>query len=356
MDVTKELPDLPRWVPDEVRHYLAHVSRGVPIRALARGAGVHPSTILRQVRRLEALRDDPLVDHALDRLDVPVANIRHEAAMNSQSNATISDDKLKQESRRVLRRLCERGAVLAVAEGLPKAVVVREGEGGNGTRTAVVDQPVAEAMALNQWIEGTTRGKVTRYRITSAGRAALSSMMAASENAAARGFAEVQIGFDGQPGQRAAAGLDMARLKSRFCAESPLLGLARRRDKDGKPFLDDSLVAAGERLREDFEISQMEPGTTQNWDHFLTAGVETTRRGSGGTFGAKDRVAAALADLGEGLADVALRCCCHLEGLETAEKKLGWSARSGKIVLRIALVRLREHYRRGMNGAGDYIG
>ncbi|TDK44963.1 DUF6456 domain-containing protein, partial [Antarcticimicrobium luteum] len=59
---------------------------------------------------------------------------------------------------------------------------------------------------------------------------------------------------------------------------------------------------------------------------------------------ARDRVARALADLGPGLSDVALRCCCYMEGLEQAEKRLGWSARSGKIVLRIALQRLRAHY------------
>lgn len=53
---------------------------------------------------------------------------------------------------------------------------------------------------------------------------------------------------------------------------------------------------------------------------------------------------AALSDLGPGLGDVALRCCCFLEGLEQAEKRLGWSARSGKIVLRIALQRLKRHY------------
>jgi len=47
-----------------------------------------------------------------------------------------------------------------------------------------------------------------------------------------------------------------------------------------------------------------------------------------------------------------LRCCCYLEGLETAEKKMGWSARSGKIVLRIALYRLRRHYERLGAGAG----
>jgi len=49
---------------------------------------------------------------------------------------------------------------------------------------------------------------------------------------------------------------------------------------------------------------------------------------------------------------VALRCCCYLEGLETAEKKMGWSARSGKIVLRIALHRLKRHYERLGRDAG----
>ena len=56
------------------------------------------------------------------------------------------------------------------------------------------------------------------------------------------------------------------------------------------------------------------------------------------------RVQAALGDLGAGLMDVAFHCCCLLEGLEQTEKSMGWSARSGKIVLRIALQRLKRHY------------
>ena len=56
------------------------------------------------------------------------------------------------------------------------------------------------------------------------------------------------------------------------------------------------------------------------------------------------RVQGAINDLGPGLADVAFHCCCLLEGLEITEKAMGWSARSGKIMLRIALLRLKRHY------------
>ena len=59
---------------------------------------------------------------------------------------------------------------------------------------------------------------------------------------------------------------------------------------------------------------------------------------------ARDRVTKALDSLGPGLADVALRVCCFLEGLEACERRMGWSARSGKVVLKIALQRLADHY------------
>ena len=51
-----------------------------------------------------------------------------------------------------------------------------------------------------------------------------------------------------------------------------------------------------------------------------------------------------------------LRCCCYLEGLEVAEKRMGWSARSGKVVLRIALQRLRRHYDEAYGRSGPLIG
>ncbi|MFN3724140.1 MAG: DUF6456 domain-containing protein, partial [Paracoccaceae bacterium] len=143
-------------------------------------------------------------------------------------------------------------------------------------------------------------------------------------------------------------------------AESPLAVLGRRRDKDGKPFLENDLIRAAERLREDFELAQMGPRVAQNWERFLTAGDRGGFRpdaGHGeGPGRARDRVAAALRDLGPGLGDVALRVCCFLEGIETAEKRMGWAARSGKIVLRIALQRLRRHYEDQVGDRRNFIG
>lgn len=336
--------ELPDWVSETILRYLAHTEQGQTIRDLARQVGCHASTILRQVRRIESRRDDPLVDAALGGLA---------SQMNGgaeEGGSPLPDDAmLQREATRVLRRLCESGAVLAVAEGMDKAVVVRGTEGSSeGTRTAIVQVPIAQVLALLDWIHCARPGRISRYTITPAGRGALGQYMAQSENrAVSAGFAEAQTAFTG-PGQ--AANNEPRRVpRTRYgTMESPLTLLARRRDRDGKPFLEDALVRAGERLREDFELAQMGENIAQNWDSFLTAGVDSNSRGDGqatrGPGAARRRVEQALSDLGPGLNDVALRCCCYLEGLEEAEKRMGWSARSGKIVLRIALQRLRRHY------------
>ena len=134
-------------------------------------------------------------------------------------------------------------------------------------------------------------------------------------------------------------------------AESPVGWLARRRGADGKPFLCRNEVAAAERLRFDFERSQLAPGVTQDWRRFLTSGVEGGRRVSaqereidGGASAARERLSEALETLGPSLSDVALRVCCFLEGIEAVETSMHWSRRSGKVVLKIALQRLAEFY------------
>lgn len=374
--------EFPGWVPEASRRYLLHTEAGVSIRELARGEGCHASTILRQVRRVETRRDDPLFDEALEHLVtaiLPASDLvtsHHELkkepkAMvdmprNFPKKQTQAPDEttVEREARRILRRLSESGAVLAVADKLGKAAVLRELPDGRSTRTAVLEREVAHAFALKDWIQRKgTAGKVTTYEISSAGRSALKRLLA-DETASREGFAEAPTKFGDQHrdwGERTVSETKGSAKKIRYnVAESPLATLARRRTKDGKPFLAPELVSAGERLREDFELAQMGPRVAQNWDKFLTAGSDrgqfASHDGSNGPEGARARVAEALSDLGPGLGDMVLRVCCFLEGLETAERRMGWSARSGKIVLRIALARLRRHYDEKEGPYGAMIG
>ncbi len=357
---------IPVWVPDAALNYLRHTECGKSLRHLARRTGLHASTVLRQVRKLEARRDDLLVDLALDRLGAnhfSRAEPRHDGtrqpmiAAVRETPPTPSDEEIEREARRLLRRLSEPGACLAVAKDMDKAVVVRDAPDGQSVRTAVLDRPVAEAMALKDWISCEAPGRISRYRITGAGRAALKRLLAEAGDGDPFGDQHREMAA-GDPG-REDEGAGARRMRYNM-AESPLVGLSRRRDKDGRPFLSDRMVAAGERLREDFELAQMGPRVAQNWDRFLTGGDRGGFSGDGGIAegpsAARDRVLAALADLGPGLGDVVLRCCCFLEGLEAAERRMGWSARSGKIVLRIALQRLCRHYDEREGGWSPLIG
>lgn len=331
---------LPDWVPSAVRLYLSHTENGCSLREIARAEGVHASTVLRQVRRFENRRDDPLVDCALGRLLEPAPEAQgqtesrdmHHTPPPVPKRLPVDEATLNAEAQRILPRLAEPGAVMAVAQDMERAVVMRDGPEG-AVRLAVLDRPMAEAFALRDWIVCIQPGRVSRYEIAPAGRAALRQFGGAKSGAPVAGAMQ-------DP--------DDLRGTRPVTIESPVTALARRRDRDGNPFLTADLVVAAERLREDFEIAQMGPRVSQDWDRFLTGPVQGAPAARGvagqGSRAARDRVSAALRELGPGLADMALRCCCHLEGLETAERRLGWSARSGKIVLRIALLRLQRHY------------
>lgn len=354
---------IPAWVPRPALHYLAHTEVGLPIRELAREAGCHASTILRQIRSFESRREDPLVDAALCRLGRhvrpkrPGSPLKETRMTSPQTNAptddTLTEAQLRKDGAQVLRRLCETGAFLVVAANMDKAVILRDRGSQDPTRTGIVEKPVAEALALKGWIHCASAGRIARYAITAAGRNMLGHLLAEAENSA-MGFADAQAPFSGTdaPGNTATS-----RRKRYAATESPLAVLARRRDHEGQPFLTGELVRAGERLREDFELARMGERATQNWDSYLTGETRapTAEPGARPRSVARARTASALRDLGPGLGDVALRCCCHLEGLEQAEKRMGWSARSGKVVLRIALQRLHRHYTE-LGDAGQMIG
>ncbi len=328
----RSIPEFPHWLNDAVRVYLAHTVYGVPIRALARSRGQHPSTILRQVRRVELQRDNPLIDQALEWVAhvtfVGPAMQRGNKMAHSQTHTTDLPplpENLDAEARRVLRRLRERGAVLAVAQGFDVAVIVRDTQEGVTERLGSASRSLVMSLALEGWIATDNPDlRIVRYALTASGRSKLADLM--------RDLPEVAEDTD-------TANTAAQPAKRQNLSESPLMLLSRRKERDGKPFLAPELMTAGERLREDFEIaclSHVIPAVWQGFSPNPDAQTSTDK--------AAHRVAQALHTLGPGLADVAYRTCCQLQGLEKSEQAMGWSARSGKVVLRIALQRLVRHY------------
>ena len=122
-------------------------------------------------------------------------------------------------------------------------------------------------------------------------------------------------------------------------AESPLSWLAARGLVSARQ------IEAGERLRRDYEIAQLGPRVTMQWD--------TVRVDGGGGDGAdpahahlaaKRRFDAAVAAVGSGLSDILWRVICAGEAIPAAERALNWPGRAGRLVLGLALDRLADHY------------
>lgn len=131
-------------------------------------------------------------------------------------------------------------------------------------------------------------------------------------------------------------------------AESPLAWLARR-GPDGRPFLTAREFAAGERLSHDHERAHWTPRVTMSWDATPSSGG---RRGAAAppiadhdaARAARRRLEAALAAAGPGLDQVLSAVCCERRGLAAIEKAFGWPQRSAKVMVKLALSRLADHY------------
>jgi hypothetical protein len=125
-------------------------------------------------------------------------------------------------------------------------------------------------------------------------------------------------------------------------AESPLMWLHAR------GHLSDRLLDAGEKLRADYERSQLSASVTMRWDPVRVK--STGDRGlapSERQIAARQRFDGAIRAAGKGLEDILWRVVCAGEALPEAEKLLGWPTRSGKLVLKIALERVADFYRMG---------
>jgi hypothetical protein len=125
-------------------------------------------------------------------------------------------------------------------------------------------------------------------------------------------------------------------------AESPLSWL------HAHGHLSERLFDAGERLRADYERAQLSPSVTMRWEPVRIRG--TAPSGLSPTeaqLAARSRFDGAMVAAGKGLEDILWRVVCACETVPAAEKALEWPARSGKLVLKLALDRVADFYRIG---------
>lgn len=127
--------------------------------------------------------------------------------------------------------------------------------------------------------------------------------------------------------------------------ESPLDWLRRRKGRNGEPLIDDASYQAGERLRRDIMLAGLLPGVTARWDAMPKSGSpgspsDATDR----MVAARQRIRNAFDVLGADFSDLLTDLCGFLKGLELIERERQWPPRSAKVVVRIALSRLAEHY------------
>ena len=126
--------------------------------------------------------------------------------------------------------------------------------------------------------------------------------------------------------------------------ESPLARLAFA--GTGRAFLDRHHVEAGERVRRLVERAQLQPRLTMAYSASRTTSNRPQAAADISDLAADARreVAALHRVLPKECAGVVLDVCGLLKGLQEVERDRGWPRRSAKLVLRIGLEQLAQHY------------
>lgn len=237
----------------------------------------------------------------------------------------LSANEVTREARRILRKLTGDNVRLVPREGGEHALMERN----NAHETARVTAALVEEFLKRDWLM--REGDV--LVISDVGAGWLTRETAESDGFAAQHRALAERVVMGPHGEEKRVTVNEG--------ESPLGWLKRRRLIDAVQF------EAGETLRRDYTLGQISPRMGVDFDAPLVGGrraAKATAPLTETTLAAKQRFAQAMSAVGPGLSDLLFDVCCHLIGLEQAERAKSWPRRSAKVVLHIALDRLALHY------------
>lgn len=222
-------------------------------------------------------------------------------------------------------------------------VVVSAAKNGAACERRIANAAVASARRKGL-IDAETAGSESQWHVTERGRAAYRRALMSNP---ARPGDRSTLPPAGRPASLAPRTAPAQRPPER---RSVIEQLALRKDARGNPLLDDTQLAAGKRLAEDFAFAHLYPRVTARW----SAEPANTRRrrvtpGAGveisaAVSAAGERVRRALSDLGGDLADLTLDVCCFDKALQSAAAERHWSTAQTRLALALALGRLAQHY------------
>jgi hypothetical protein len=254
---------------------------------------------------------------------------------------------LSRAATRLLAALAEPGAIAGPDPAEEGRVLLRAAGAGSGVSLGRGAFPLAAAEELVA-ADLAARAGTGRYAISEPGRAHLARSRSGPDG---EGFRAQHLRL--VAGEVATeTGPAKVTLNA---AESPLAWLRRRKDRDGEPFLDAAAFEAGERLRRDLTFGGVLPSVSARWDGAVSGTGGAMRDPAGATdamVAARQRVRKCLDAVGPDFADLLLDLCGFLKGLEEIERDRGWPPRSGKVVVRLALRRLADHYGLGSEARG----
>lgn len=240
---------------------------------------------------------------------------------------------LSTEASRLLRALSQEGAYALADPAEAEGWIVREGGAGISLGGGRFRQAAGADLLANDLAEQ-AGGRRARLTISPARRARLRREQAGARNPYLAQHLDL-VGDVPEPDRPV-----------RDASESPLAWMARRRDRDGVPLIDAACFEAGERLRRDLTVASLMPRMGQDWSGVSVdgSGPRDPSAGSDAMLAARQRVRSALGAVGNDLSGLLIDLCGFLKGLERIEAERRWPARSAKVVARIALARLAEHY------------
>jgi Domain of unknown function (DUF6456) len=240
----------------------------------------------------------------------------------------VSEIELVREARRVLRKMDADGALLVRLDAETFAV---RSSTCRRTKALTVASAIVAEFKKRGWLIA-QGAQPESYALGDAGLGWWRRSIAAEDPFAAQHRVLAAVKMKTEDGERRVLVNE---------AESPLGWLRQHKAVDAAQF------AAGERLRRDFTLAQLSPRLGVDYSAPSLAGKRSgppEMHLTETVLAAKRRFAAALSAVGPGLSDLLFDVCCHLRGLDDAERVYGWPRRSAKVVLSIALDRLAAHY------------